>query len=108
MICLSTRKGISLLELLAALSILGVVAMLVIPRLHSSGMDCKVEACRVHCHTIEIQASMWRRQTGSWPAVDLGDIGGSSTHFPEGLPECPLDGSRYQLDSNGRIVGHSH
>lgn len=106
--CKLNRKALSLLELLAAISIMGVLAILVIPRLHSSGNDCKVEACSVNCHTIEIQALLWRRQNGAWPAMDLGDLGGSKPHFPEGLPTCPVDESSYQLDSNGRVIGHQH
>jgi prepilin-type N-terminal cleavage/methylation domain-containing protein len=102
------RKGLSMLEMLACVAILGVLVALVVPRLHSGAKDCKAEACRVHQRTIEIQALLWKRQQGGWPASNLSDLGSSPTYFPEGLPVCPVDESAYTLNSNGRIIGHSH
>jgi len=104
----SHRTGLSLLELLAAVVILGVLASVILPRLQSGGKDCKREACKVNLHTIEIQSQLWKRQRGGFPASTLSDIGSSATHFPDGLPVCPVDGTAYRIDSQGRVVGHSH
>jgi general secretion pathway protein G len=102
------RSGLSLLELLACITIIGIVAAVVLPRLGNSSKDCNSECCRVHKATIEVQAVLWKRQFGNWPAADLSDIGRSTKNFPEGLPVCPVDGSPYSLNSSGRVVGHLH
>ncbi|HAC92697.1 MAG TPA: hypothetical protein DCF63_19005 [Planctomycetaceae bacterium] len=102
------RTGLSLLELLSAVVILGVLASVIVPRLRIGGQDCKRESCKVNRHTIEIQSQLWKRQNGSLPASGLSDIGASKTHFPDGIPVCPVDSSAYQIDSQGKVVGHSH
>lgn len=101
-------SGLSLLELLAVLAIMGVLAVAIIPRLLNSGHDGKIQACKVNCHTIEIQAMLWKRQMGSLPTTDLSDLSGSERYFPEGLPVCPVDGSDYRINIHGRVIGHDH
>jgi prepilin-type N-terminal cleavage/methylation domain-containing protein len=103
-----SRAGLSLLELLAAVVILGVLASIIVPRLQSGGKDCKREACKVNRHTIEIQSQLWKRQQGALPASGLSDIAASKAHFPDGIPVCPVDGSAYGIDAQGKVVGHSH
>ena len=103
------RYGISLLELLAAVTIIAVIAAAVIPRLGTGGSVAKSEACCVNQEVIQIQSMMWRRERGNWPAADLGDIGNDTDFFPEGLPTCPVDGSAYNIDSaTGKVVAHLH
>lgn len=100
--------GLSLIELLACIAVLGIVAAVIIPRLQSGAKDCNKEACRVHQGTIETQVQLWRRQNGSWPSSDLSELSGLANYYPEGLPTCPVDGSAYRIDSAGRIIGHQH
>jgi prepilin-type N-terminal cleavage/methylation domain-containing protein len=103
------RHGISLHEMLAAIAILGILAMIALPRLSNHGEQAKTHACHVQRGNIEIQAQLWFRNRGTWPANDLSDLGAHSDYFPEGLPACPVDGSPYQLDSNThRVLGHAH
>lgn len=102
------RHGLSLLELLACITILGIVAAVIIPRLQSGAQDCNSEACRLHQGTIEVQVQLWKRQYGSLPSSDLSNISVSTQHFPDGLPSCPVDSSPYRIDSQGHIVGHLH
>ena len=102
------RRGFSLLELLAVVSMLGVIAMLIIPRLSGPSDSAKSAACHGYQGEIEIQAEMWFQDTGSWPATNLADVGANTSYFPEGVPQCPVDGSPYTIDATGRVVGHSH
>jgi prepilin-type N-terminal cleavage/methylation domain-containing protein len=98
----------TLLELMAAVAIVAVLAMLGWSRLTGGQADSKKAACNAHKGNIEVQAELWRHHTGAWPAANLADLGGDVNYFPEGLPACPVDGSAYTIDSSGRIVGHSH
>ena len=102
------QRAFSLLEVLAVVTILGILAALVIPRLAGSTEEADRNACFVNQGDIEIQAHLWRRHNGVWPAASLNDIGGDDQYFPEGLPTCPVDGSAYTIDATGQVVGHTH
>jgi prepilin-type N-terminal cleavage/methylation domain-containing protein len=102
-------RGLSLTELVAAAAILGVLALVIVPRIARHHDDAERTACHTNRTEIELQARLWRRSTGSYPAANLGDIGGNAAYFPAGLPICPVDGSAYTIDTTGGIViGHTH
>ncbi len=103
------RDGFSLLEVLAVVSLMGIVAAIVMPRLSSHSKDARINACHLYRGNIEVQAELWRRNRGKWPAGSLKDIGQTSRYFPDGLPACPVDDSSYTIDpTTGRVVGHDH
>ncbi len=102
------RRAMSLLELLAALSILGVLAMIIIPRLSTGTQNAKATSCKVNQANIEVQAALWRRNHGKWPSSNLSDVGNDLKYFPDGLPKCPL-GEEYRIDpATGRSIAHGH
>ena len=105
----TTRHGLSLLELVAALTIMGVLAAIVVPRFSDTGKRAKKQACAVHKMNIEVQSQLWFRSKAAWPSSNLSDIGGNANFFPEGLPVCPVDGSNYTFNtSTHRVIGHTH
>jgi len=102
-------KAFSLLELLAVVAMLGLIAAIVLPRISGPSDESKRQACFVNKGDIEIQAEIWMHNTGNWPAANLTDIGVDTNYFPEGVPTCPVDGTAYSIDSNtGRVIGHNH
>ena len=105
---LRNREAFSLGELLAVLSVLGLLVVLIVPRVTGESDAAKKSCCHTYRGDIEIQAEMWMHNTGSWPATNLSDIGTDINYFPEGLPTCPVDGTTYTIDSTGRVVGHDH
>jgi prepilin-type N-terminal cleavage/methylation domain-containing protein len=104
-------SGLTLVELLAVVSILGVLAAVVVSRVTASSKDANRNACYVNIGDIEMQVQLFRRNEGSWPANDLSDMipPGETEYFPQGLPSCPYDGSAYTIDaSTHRVQGHNH
>ena len=103
------RRGYTLLELLAVVTIIGIVATIIVTHVSEESSSAKVSACYTLKGDIELQAEIWMHNNGSWPAANLSDIGGNTNYFPEGLPTCPYDGTAYTIDANtGRVIGHVH
>ena len=94
---------------MAVVAVLGVLAVLIVPRVVGHHDEAKRNACHLNKGEIELQAKLWRRSTGSYPAADLSDIGADADYFPEGVPVCPVDGSTYTIDTtSGVVTGHTH
>jgi general secretion pathway protein G len=103
------RRGLSLLQLVAAITILLVLAVIVLPRFGASTANAKGQACAANCRNLEVQARLWYRTKGTWPATNLSDIGANTSFLPEGVPTCPVDGSAYTLSgTTHQITGHNH
>lgn len=101
--------GFSLLELLAIVTILGVLAAVALPRLSSHGDSAKQAACHARRGNLEVQAQRWYRSKGAWPSSNLSDLAADPDYLPEGLPVCPVDGSAYTFDAATQsISGHDH
>ncbi len=100
------RKAFSLLELLAVVVILGIIALVIIPRINFSSVIAKENACFQNKAEINSAVERYFFNVGSVPAAlaDLND----PTYFPDGLPVCPSSGAAYVLDGvTGRVTGHT-
>ncbi|MFT7642042.1 MAG: general secretion pathway protein G, partial [Pirellulaceae bacterium] len=75
------KYGFSLLEMLAAVTILGIVALIIIPRMSGSTDNAKISTCHVNKGNIEVQCQLWFRNKGVWPKSDLSDIGADGDYF---------------------------
>jgi general secretion pathway protein G len=102
------NRAFSLMELLAVVAVLAVIAGVILPRLTTGSSTSKKAGCETIQGNIEIQAELWRHNTGAWPATNLSNIGSDVNYFPSGVPTCPYDGTTYTIDANGRVVGHNH
>lgn len=102
------RYGFSLMELLAVVTILGLLAALIVPRMSINGDAAKIKSCMHDRAEINITVEQYYLNTGNWPANDLSDIGSDVSYFPNGPPACPLTGALYRLDpATHRVVGHA-
>jgi prepilin-type N-terminal cleavage/methylation domain-containing protein len=103
------RRALSLTELMAVLGILGVLALLIVPRVVEHHDASNKTSCEANQAEIELQVKLWRRNQGAYPAANLSDIAADSDYFPSGLPACPVDGAAYTIDTtSGLVVGHTH
>jgi prepilin-type N-terminal cleavage/methylation domain-containing protein len=105
----NSRVAFTLTELMAALGVLGILALLIVPRLIAHSDTTKRAACFTNQADVELQVKLWRRNQGSYPAADLSNISSNPAYFPSGLPVCPVDGAAYTIDTtSGLVTGHTH
>lgn len=96
------RAGFSLLELLAVVTILGIIAVVVVPRVAVSADAAKTNAHKQNIAEINSAVERWYFEKGKYPKANLSDIGTDSSYFPDGLPTNPLTGAKYKLNANNR------
>jgi prepilin-type N-terminal cleavage/methylation domain-containing protein len=101
-------RGFSLLELLAVVTILGVIAALIVPRVIGGSDAAKEKSCQHNRTEINIAVERFYIHNGAWPANNLSDIAADPDYFPDGLPACPVSGNTYQLDGTlHRVQSHT-
>jgi len=104
---LRRRHGFTLLELLAVVTIMGIVATIVIPRISGQAVQAKKNVCHQFKSDLNNAIERYLFDTGKLPA-DLDDLR-DDDHYPEAIPACPVANQSYALDpTTGRITGHEH
>jgi len=98
------KRGFSLLELLAVVTILGIIAAIIVPRVTVSSDNAKTKVRDHQKATINAAVERYYVNEGSWPADDLSDIGADVNYFPDGIPTDPVSGSAYALNSTTHRV----
>ncbi|MCA9237657.1 MAG: prepilin-type N-terminal cleavage/methylation domain-containing protein [Planctomycetales bacterium] len=98
------RRGFSLLELLAVVTILGIIAAIIVPRVTISAATAKQKVRDHHKATINAAVERYYVDTGSWPADNLNDIANNTNYFPDGIPQNPVDNSSYSLNTTTHRV----
>lgn len=91
------RRGFSLMELLAVVTILGIIAAIVVPRVSVSSATAKQQVHKHNKATINAAVERFYIETGDWPEDDLSDMG--TDYFPDGVPENPVTETPYALNS---------
>lgn len=93
------KSGFSLLELLAVVTILGIIAAIIVPRVTVSSTTAKQKVRDHHKATINAAVERYYIDVGTWPANDLSDIAANISYFPGGIPTNPVDNSAYSLNA---------
>ena len=102
------QAGFSLIELLAVVAIIGIIAALILPRVSTTSDTARDKSCLHNRTEIDITVERYYIHTGTWPADNLSDIATDPNYFPDGLPLCPTSGAAYRLDSaTHRVIGHN-
>jgi general secretion pathway protein G len=98
------HRGFSLMELLAVVTILGIIAAIIVPRVAVSSDTAKAKVAAHHKATINAAVERWYVEKGTWPANDLSDIAADTSYFPDGIPVNPVDNSAYALNATTHHV----
>ena len=98
------RAGFSLMELLAVVTILGIIAAIIVPRVAVSSDTAKQKVNNHNKATINAAVERWYIEKGTWPANNLSDIGVDTNYFPDGIPTNPTSGGAYSLNATTHRV----
>jgi general secretion pathway protein G len=105
---MKNNQTFSLLELLAVITIIGIIAVVVVPRLGSSTYTSKIKMCNQYRADINAAAETYLFKEGKVP-TKVGDLASNPDYFNDPIPNCPVTKKAYTFDSNtGRVAGHNH
>jgi type II secretory pathway pseudopilin PulG len=95
---------LSLLELLAVVTIRGIIALVIIPRISVSSVTAKQNACFQNKAEINSAVERYYFDNGALPA----NTAALSAYFPDGVPNCPVSNNAYALDATTkRVTSHT-
>ena len=101
---MKNRKGVTLVELLIVVMILGALAAIALPRISQSAGNARQRACDTNISLINSAIEMYYVDEGSYPTT-LGLVTNSTTYFPDGAPTCPLGGTySFPTPNNYRVT----
>ena len=102
------NKGVTLIELLIVVLILAALAAIAIPRISQGATNAKARACQTNIDIINSAIEQYYVETGTYPGF-IGDI---IQNFPDGVPICPVTGTRYPLaftsSKRVNVAAHNH
>ena len=105
------QKGLTLIEILVVVAILGLLAALVVPNVIGRGEQARVDIARANLQSIANALDMYRMDNGRYPTTEEGlealveEPQSARNWNPEGyLSEVPRDpwGNEYRYISPGR------
>jgi type II secretory pathway pseudopilin PulG len=92
------------MELLAVVTILGIIAAIIVPRVTVSSDTAKAKVNAHNKATINSAVERWYVEKGAWPANNLSDIGADVNYFPDGVPTNPVNNTAYTLNATTHRV----
>jgi len=96
------KSGFSLLELLAVVTILGIIAAIIVPRV-SVSRDAANQSVEAHqIATLNAAVERYNFDTGAFPAT-LAEAAFVAGYVPGGAP-TPPSGGAYTLNGDNRVV----
>ena len=98
------RNAFSLLELLAVVVILGIIAAIVVPRITSSAATAKTNTSAHTKAQLNSAIERYYTEQGTWPAALTDLVPG---YLPDGVPNSPVTGSAYTYSTTTHRVSGS-
>lgn len=95
------RKGLTLIELLIVVIILGALAAIAIPRMSENSANAKHRACQANIATMNTQIEAYYSNLGTWPVFD--DLVVDANYFPDLRPVCPAGGTYTMSATTHRV-----
>ena len=97
------RQGFSLMELLAVVTILGIIAAIIVPRVTTSSDTAKQKVHEHNMGTINSAIERYYITNGSWPSANLNELN-DPAYFPDGIPVNPVTTGAYTMNATTHRV----
>ena len=97
-------NGFSLPEILAMVGIIGVLAVLAVPRFLFPRAMAEQETCEANRVAIAVQVEAYHHANNTYPTWTA--LSDNTDHFPQGAPTCPAGGI-YSIDEGSGVVSCS-
>lgn len=102
-----SADGFSLLELLAVVTIIGILVAIAAPRVSMHGQTAKRELCKQLQSDLNTAIERYNFDTGAF-ATTLSQLEGRD-YYPEETPKCPVDNTDYVINATThRVDPHNH
>lgn len=102
------RRGLSLVEVVLATAILGVVAVTVVAYVHQPAERVKRESCNLRIQQLNVLAKQYMADHGRWPNRNLRELT-DARYLGEPIPRCPVDNRPFVFNRRtGEVVDHAH
>ena len=100
------RKGFTLIEIMIVVVIIGILAVIAIPRYIQTTNDAKAKACLANIANINSQWETKYVATGAYGT--LAALLADTDYFPDGAPTCPFGTAYADAGADNRVDAHSH
>lgn len=100
-------RGFSLLELLAVVTIMGILVVIAVPRVTIHAQKAKIESNKQYKGDLNAAIERYFFEKGAYPGALT--ILANTEFYPADIPNCPVDNTQYTMDgSSHRVSGHNH
>lgn len=107
MLSKTNQAGFSLLEVMAALVIASIVAVIGIQHLRPSGVSSKQKSCDLTRELLQNDVQRYWEFSGALPSADLNELASPQYSGPV-LPTCPTTDQAYRLDRTDTVICPTH
>ncbi len=99
-------KGVTLVELLIVVLILGALAAIAVPRIIGGATTARTNGCNTNVDMINTAMELYRANNDAYTV--LATLFADVNYFPDGTPTCPFPvGPAYALGSDNRVDDHN-